>query len=344
MSHTSLIFSFCVVASGRSDMNSNSSDKAHELSEAGTCFLDGWTGDALTCVKFDCTALDGHVAVITLSRPSARNAWTEVMRNEIARCLDEASRIAAVRAIIITGDAAGRAFCAGADLSPASPSNPSSMAGDVPAGRSGNSAVYWRDGGGTAGLAIVRCTKPVIAAINGAAVGVGMTLPLCCDMTVAAKSAKVGFVFGKRGLTMECLSSYFLERCVGHKVAMELVLTGRIFRASEAPPGLFNYVVEGGTVEVMGKALELAAEICETSPMSAMINRQMVIRHGHSTSPEQAHLLESRSIYWAARQSDAREGIQSFLDKRAPVFPMDPFADSPDWFPWWQEVSTKSRL
>merc|ERR1719291_999326 len=100
-----------------------------------------------------------------------------------------------------------------------------------------------RDGGGIAALAVMRSTKPVIAAVNGAAVGVGMTLPLCCDMTVAAADAKVGFVFGKRGLTMECLSSYFLERCVGHKLAMELVLTGRVFRAEEAPAGLFNHVV-----------------------------------------------------------------------------------------------------
>jgi len=321
-------------------MNSNNS-KAHEIGRQGPRFLDGWTPDALTCVKFDCTALDGRVAVITLSRPSARNAWTEVLRNEVARCLDEASRMPGVRAVIITGDPAGRAFCAGADLGPSGPSNPVSMEGDLPEGRRPNLA-YWRDGGGTAGLAIVRCTKPVIAAVNGAAVGVGMTLPLCCDLTVAAADAKVGFVFGKRGLTMECLSSYFLERCVGHKLAMELVLTGRVFKASEAPPGLFNHVVPAA--DVMGKALALALEICDTSPMSAMVNRHMIIRHGHSTSPEQAHLLESRSIRWVSKQADAKEGIASFLEKRPAAFPLDPFADSPDWFPWWQEVSTKSRL
>ena len=122
----------------------------------------------------------------------------------------------------------------------------------------------------------MRSTKPVIAAVNGSVVGVGMTLPLCCDVSVAAAEAKVGFVFGKRGLTMECLSSYFLERCVGHKVAMELVLTGRVFKAKDAPPGLFNHVVPAE--RVLPRALEIAAEICGTSAMSTHLNRQMIIR------------------------------------------------------------------
>jgi enoyl-CoA hydratase/carnithine racemase len=215
------------------------------------------------------------------------------------------------------------------------------MQGDVPEGRAPHLG-YWRDGGGIAGLAIMRSTKPVIAAINGAAVGVGMTLPLACDMTVAAAGSKVGFVFGKRGLTMECLSSYMLERCVGHKTAMELVLTGRVFKAEEAPNGLFNYVVPKD--KVMEKCLELCAEICETSPMSSMLNRNMIIRNGHNTTPEEAHLIESKSIFWVARQADAREGITSFLEKRPAEFPLDPFKDSPDWFPWWTEIATVSKL
>jgi enoyl-CoA hydratase/carnithine racemase len=152
----------------------------------------------------------------------------------------------------------------------------------------------------------------------------------------------VGFVFGKRGLTMECLSSYMLERSVGHKVAMELVLTGRVFLTEQAPAGLFNYVVPAQ--DVMTKTLELCAEICETSPMSAMLNRAMIIRNGYGTSPEEAHLIESKSILWATTQPDASEGVRSFLEKRAAAFPMDPFKDSPDWFPWWREVSTLARL
>jgi len=262
------------------------------------------------------------------------------MRNELARCLDTASKVKEIRAVIITGDPRGRAFCAGADLSPSGVNNPSSMEGDVPQGRRPNLS-SWRDGGGTAGLAILRSTKPVICAINGAAVGVGMTLPLACDMTVADENAKVGFVFGKRGLTMECLSSTMLERCVGHKKAMELVLTGRVFRAREAPSGLFNYVVP--TDQVMAKALSLCREICGTSPMSSMLNRHMIVRN-RNMSPEEAHLVESKAIYWVARQGDAKEGIQSFLEKRPPAYPMDTFVDAPDWFPWWREISTKSKL
>ena len=177
--------------------------------------------------------------------------------------------------------------------------------------------------------------------MNGAAVGVGMTLALACDMTVADENAKVGFVFGKRGLTMECLSSTMLERCVGHKKAMELVLTGRVFRARDAPDGLFNYMVPSD--QVMAKAMSLCYEICETSPMSAMLNRHMIVRN-RNLSPEEAHLIESKSIYWVGKKEDCKEGIQSFLEKRAPAYPMDSFADAPDWFPWWREISTKSKL
>jgi enoyl-CoA hydratase/carnithine racemase len=156
------------------------------------------------------------------------------MRNEIIDLLDDTSKKAHIRAIILTGDDAGRAFCAGADLSggglgSTADDNPAQMPGDIPEGRPINGST-WRDGGGMCGLALMRCTKPVIAAINGAAVGVGMTLPLACDISIAAEDATVGFVFGKRGLTMECLSSTFLQRAVGYKKAMELVLTGRTFK------------------------------------------------------------------------------------------------------------------
>ena len=323
-------------------MNANPNDKSHELLSKHARKVETWTNDPLTTLTFDTTTyLNGKVALITLSRPEARNAWTEIMRNELARCLDHASKLKDIRCVILTGDPKGRAFCAGADLSPAGITNPSSMEGDVPNDRPVN-INYWRDGGGTAGLAIMRSTKPVICAINGAAVGVGMTLPLCCDMTIANENAKVGFVFGKRGLTMECLSSYFLERCIGHKKAMELVLTGRVFLAKDAPNGLFNYILP--EEKVLPKALELAAEICETSPMSSMLNRNMIIRNGHNTSPEEAHLIESKSIYWVSRQADSKEGIQSFLEKRDPNYPMDPFKDSPEWFPWWREIATKSKL
>eukprot|EP00750_Incisomonas_marina_P026689 INCI5934.2.p1 GENE.INCI5934.2~~INCI5934.2.p1 ORF type:complete len:184 (+),score=26.77 INCI5934.2:273-824(+) len=183
-------------------MNMNPTDD-HKLVAAGTRRVAKWIQEPLRAVKY---SVDSGVAIICLSRPERRNAWNEFMRNEIAYCVETASRDPKVRAVVITGDPKGKAFCFGADLSPAGPGNPSSIEGDVPEDRKPDSS-YWRDGGGIAGLAIVRSLKPVLAAINGSAVGVGMTLPLCCDISVAAEDAKVGFVFGKRGLTMECLSS-----------------------------------------------------------------------------------------------------------------------------------------
>lgn len=154
-------------------MNSESGDQSHVLLRKHARCLTKWTSDPATTIKVS-SELDGKVRIITLSRPKSRNAWNEIMRNEISRALDLASRDPVVRAVIITGDAEGRAFCAGADLSPAGETNPSSMQGDVPDGRKAN-LQYWRDGGGTAALAIMRSTKPVLAAVNGAAVGVGMT-------------------------------------------------------------------------------------------------------------------------------------------------------------------------
>lgn len=280
--------------------------------------------------------LDGGIMVLTMSRPADGNAWTEYMRNEVWYMLNEASKDASVRAVVLTGDPAAKAFCVGMELK----NNPGDPPGDVPEGRP-NNVSYWRDGGGTAGLAIVQCSKPVIAAVNGNAVGVGMTLPLVCDMTVAAEDAKVGFVFGRRGLTAESLSSFFLSRAVGWKKAMELVLTGRVFKASEAPPGLFNYVVPKD--QVMPKALELAREVALTAPHSAMLNRQLMIRNAN-LSPEEAHLIESKCIRWAGQQPDTKEGITSFIQRRPAKFEGDPHSGVPDFFPWWSEVVTRSRL
>eukprot|EP00928_Gymnodinium_smaydae_P091806 TRINITY_DN75549_c0_g1_i1.p1 TRINITY_DN75549_c0_g1~~TRINITY_DN75549_c0_g1_i1.p1 ORF type:complete len:302 (-),score=56.91 TRINITY_DN75549_c0_g1_i1:132-1037(-) len=279
---------------------------------------------------------EGGVMLLTMSRPQQGNSWTEPMRNEICYMLDVASKDPKVRAVVITGDPAGKAFCVGMALQ----DNPGDPPGDVPEGRPNNNS-YWRDGGGTAALAVVRCLKPVIAAVNGNAVGVGMTFPLSCDMTVAAEDAKVGFVFGKRGLSMEALSSFFLAKAIGWKKASELVLTGRVFRASEAPPGLFNYTVPAD--QVLAKALELAREVSQTAPMSAMLNRTMLLRN-MNLSPEEAHLVESRCINALVRSPDAREGITSFLEKRPPQFSGDPMKDVPEFYPWWREVVTRSKL
>lgn len=298
-----------------------------------------WTDTELKHVKVE-RLDDGTIMVVTLSRPKMHNAWTEKMRNEIAYCMDVASKDPKVRAVVLTGDPAGGVFCAGADFATRGDENPPFMPGDIPDGRPVNNS-YWRDGGGIAGLAIMRCVKPVIAALNGSAVGVGMTLPLSCDMTVAAEQGKYGFVFGKRGLTMECLSSTLLARCIGWKKAMELVLTGRIFHGSAAPPGLFNYVVPAA--QVLPRALELAREVCDTAPMSSALNRAMIIRN-MNMSPEEAHLIESRCINFVGGTPDNIEGIRSFLQKRPPKFTGDPFKDVPPFYPWWNEVVTRSKL
>lgn len=293
-----------------------------------------WVETELKDLKVE--RLDGGIMVLTLSRPQDGNAWTEPMRNEVCYMLSVASKDPSVRVVVITGDPAAKVFCLGMALK----NNPGDPPGDVPDGRPNNNS-YWRDGGGTASMAVVQCTKPVIAAVNGNAVGVGMTFPLACDMTVAADDAKCGFVFGRRGLSMEAGSSFFLIRAVGWKKASELVLTGRVFKASAAPEGLFNYVVPRD--QVLPKALELAREVVLCAPHSMMLNKQLLLRNANM-SPEEAHLVESRAINWSAEHPDAREGIMSFLEKRPPKFQGDPFNGVPDFFPWWRQVETRSRL
>lgn len=298
--------------------------------------------------KFLKVNVDEHgVCTIMLSRPKARNAWTEPMRDEIVTALDNCSRDKVVRAVIITGDPEARAFCFGAQLPDAvEGSNVGDMfrqdsIGDVPPGREVTNAT-WRDGGGIASLAVLRCTKPVIAAINGHAVGVGITFPCVCDMRVAAENAKIGFVFARRGLACESLSSWTLPKLVGVGKANELVLTGRVFAAKDAPAGLFNYVVPAD--QVLSKAYSLAREIADnTSALSVVLCRQSFIRNA-SLSPEEAHLVESRIIDFMAQGADAAEGIASFREKRPAKFTMDAWRDLPDFHPWWRQIETISKL
>ncbi len=274
-------------------------------------------------------------------RPKQRNAWTEVMRNELIYCIEKANKIPEVKVIIITGDPEGKAFCFGADLSPPNDNNPLSIEGDAPEGKK-TDIKYFRDGGGQVGLAILNSLKPVIAAVNGSAVGVGLTLPTVCDITIVSESAKLGYVFAKRGLTMECLSSFILTKVIGYKHAMELVLTGRIFSPKDAPSGLFNHVVPQD--KVLSKALEIAKEITETSAMSAMLDRNMIIRNSYGISPEEAHLIESKAIFYSLDSPDTKEGMKAFFEKRKASYKLDPKEDAPVWFPFWIAISTKSKL
>jgi enoyl-CoA hydratase/carnithine racemase len=271
-----------------------------------------------------------RVALVTLNRPDHMNAFTPVMRQEVIDVFSRADQDDEVRVVVVTG--AGRAFCAGADLS---------SGGDTfhRKDEDGNPVRLGahRDGGGQVVLAIQNCRKPVIAAMNGPAVGVGMTMTLGMDMRIAAEDAKMGFVFARRGIVPEACSSWFLPRLVGMAKASELVFTGRVFRArDEANSGLFNYVLPKD--EVLPKAMELAREITDnTSAMSVTLSKALLQRGLSEADFRTTHLQDSRVFLWAGRSADAAEGIQSFLEKREPQFKLSPTKDLPDFYPWWVE-------
>ncbi len=267
-----------------------------------------------------------RVATITLDRPDRLNAYTPEMRDQLVEAFTSIDTDDGVRAVIVTG--AGRGFCAGADLSGnrgATFSHPDERLAD------------YRDGGGRVALAIFRCRKPVIAAINGPAVGVGITMTLPMDIRIVAKDAKIGFVFARRGIVPEACSSWFLPRIIGPSKAAELMLTGRVFVAEEeAGSGLFNYVLP--TEEVLPRAVKLAREIADnTSATSVALTKALLYRGLADPNPETAHLNDSRCIYWAGQQKDAQEGITSFLEKRPPAFTMSATTDMPEFYPWWIE-------
>ena len=273
--------------------------------------------------------LQEGVALIRLNRPEQLNAFTPVMRKELLALFQEADEDDAVRAVVVTGQ--GRAFCAGADLS----AGGSSFEKAQPPGQAAISR--HRDGGGQVALAIFNCRKPVIAAINGPAVGIGITMTLPMDIRIAAEDAKIGFVFTRRGVVPEACSSWFLPRIVGITKASELILTGRVFRAvEESHSGLFNYVLP--REEVLPKALSIAREIADhTSAVSVTLSKALLWHGLAEKDPQSVHLIDSRCFFWASRQKDVYEGVQSFLEKRAPQFPGSPTKDLPDFYPWWKE-------
>lgn len=274
--------------------------------------------------------VDSGVATVTLHRPEALNAFTQIMMQELVDVFQAADADDSVRAIVVTGS--GRAFCAGADLGAGGATFDASSSGKEVGVSDG------RDGGGVVALAIWRCRKPVIGAINGHAVGIGITLTLPMDMRVVAENAKIGFVFVRRGITMEACSSWFLPRLVGAAKAAELVYTGRLFQAKdESASGLFNYVVP--EAEVLHRAYALAREIADHTSATSVALCKSMIWHGLSeANPETAHDIESKCILWAGKQKDAYEGVQSFLEKRSPAFTLRVSTDLPPFYPWWKET------
>lgn len=273
-----------------------------------------------------------QIATITLNRPDKLNAFTRTMMDEVIDAMDRVDGDDGVRAVIFTG-AGERAFCAGADLTPDdgravfSSSDPVEDLSDPRV----------RDGGGLLTLRLFRSTKPLISACNGVAVGVGATMQLPMDMRLASETARFGFVFARRGIVPEACSSWFLPKIVGINQALEWCMTGRIFDAVEAQRGgLVRSVHAPG--ELIDAARGLAREVAEnTSAVSIAMTRAMLWRLPSGEHPMHAHRVDSRAIYRLSKGVDAKEGVQSFLEKRPPAFPGRVSADMPDFYPWWGE-------
>jgi enoyl-CoA hydratase/carnithine racemase len=254
------------------------------------------------------------VAEVTLNRPDRLNAYTAVMGRELGDAFRRCHERDDVRAVIVTG--AGRGFCAGADLEGGGrifAGGPRDDAPDSPAG-----CPPWR------------VAKPIIGAINGPAVGVGATLPLQWDVRIAAESARIGFVFVRRGMTPEAISTWTLPRLIGMSRAAELLYTGRVLDAREALAyGIVSRVV--ADAELLPTVRELAREIAaETAPVAVALTKRLLWHMAGEASPEAAHALDTKVFHWTTQQPDAREGIRAFLEKRPARWTMRPSADLPE--------------
>ncbi len=272
--------------------------------------------------------VEDGILTLTLNRPEKLNAFTGEMLTEMIDAFDRADADDDVRAIIVTG--AGRGFCAGADLSGGSDTFNSDAREDREDG-------VQPDGGGKLTLRIYELNKPIIAAINGPAVGVGITMTLAMDIRIAADIAKFGFVFARRGIVPEACSSYFLPRVVGISQALEWCFSGRVFAADEA--------LRGGLLrslhpkdELLEAARGIARDIADnTSAVSVSLIRHMMWRMLGADHPIEAHKIDSRGVYYTGRSADSKEGVASFLEKRAAQFPGTVSNDMPEFFPWWEE-------
>ncbi|MDI3567177.1 crotonase/enoyl-CoA hydratase family protein [Bradyrhizobium sp. Arg816] len=283
-----------------------------------------------------------QILIITLNRPERLNAFTSTMARELIDAFNRADTDDDVGAIIVTGK--GRAFCAGADLSSGGD------AFDVGAHRehvsqSDGTVDYsdpnLRDIGGELTLRIFKCMKPVLAAVNGSAVGVGATMQLAMDIRIASEAARFGFVFARRGIVPEAASSWFLPRIVGISQALDWCYSGRVFPAEEALVAqLVSKVVPSD--QLLPTARALGREIVEkTPPVSVALIRQMMWRMLGADDPVEAHKIDSRVSYTLGRSADAREGVMAFLEKRPPLFKGKVSTDMPEYFPWWTEREYK---
>lgn len=263
------------------------------------------------------TKLDEGILTITLHRPEKMNAFTLQMSEEIIDALKEADGNDDVKVVVVTGE--GKAFCAGMDLSEGGGSTFASS----------TSIDEYRDSGGKISLQIFEMKKPVIAAINGTAVGIGMTMTLAMDIRIVKKDAKIGFVFSKRGIGPEACSGWLLPKHVGIGKALEWLYTGRYIPTSEAyEHGLVQYEEE----EPLAKAYEIAKDIAENAAATSnAFIRQLLWNMLGKEHPYEPHLLESKFLHWSGNNADANEGVQSFLEKRPAEFPLKA-SDVPDFF------------
>ena len=280
--------------------------------------------------------IDNNILTITLNRPDKLNAFTGQMMDELIFAFDSAGKDDEVRVIIVTGE--GRGFCAGADLSSGNNTFNRDIRNNKGDQEDHKKDPEWiRDGGGKTTLSIFECPKPIIAAINGPAVGVGVTMTLPMDIRLASEDAKFGFVFARRGLVPEAASSWFLPRLVGISKALEWTYSGKVFNATEAK--------EGGLIrsihkpeELLNEARLLANEIIQSSSsVSVSLTRQMLWRMLGADHPMEAHKIDSRLIYELGRGEDVKEGVNSFLEKRSPDFPNKVSEDMPESYPCWDE-------
>ncbi len=277
------------------------------------------------------------ILTLTLHRPEQLNAFTVEMAHELVHAFDRASADDAVRAIVVTG--AGRAFCAGMDLS---------IEGNVfglneqlrPSMQDMDDILDdpeildgVRDAGGLVTLAIYRCTKPVIAAINGAAVGIGATMTCAMDIRLASVHARIGFVFNKIGIVPEACSSWFLPRIVGISRALEWVYSAEILKPEEAlAAGFVKAVVPAD--ELLDTAYRIAAKIATHSPVAVALTRQMMYRNAAQPDPMAAHKVDSLAMFYTS-MTGGKEGVASFLEKRPANYTDKVSKDLPDFYPWW---------
>jgi len=289
-------------------------------------------------MSYNTVSLDvkDYILTLTLNRPDALNSFTVEMANELIEVFNKASDDDNIRVIVVTG--AGRAFCAGMDLS---------ASGNVfglnealaPTMDDMNNRLEdpeiiagVRDTGGRVVLAIYDCKKPVIAAINGAAVGIGATMTCAMDIRLASEYARIGFVFNKIGITPEACSTWFLPRIVGISTALEWCYSGEILKPDAALAGGYIKAVYPAD-QLLEEAYKIARKIANFSPVAITLTRQMMYRNAATSHPIEAHKVDSLAIYYASLK-DGKEGVKSFLEKRAPEF-KEKSSEMPDFYPWW---------